>query len=664
MGKYLITSALIYANGPIHIGHIRSTYLPADIYTRYLRIIGEDAIYVCATDEHGSPIEINAKKQGINPLDFVKKYREADIRDFNDLNIKFDAFYHTHGSLNRKFSYYFFQKLLENNYIEKKKISSTYCKNCNRYLPDRYLRGICPHCGADDQYGDGCEVCGKVYESTELIKPKCAICGSQASQKLTDHFFFKLSELSDFLFDWIKESNSLQSDAKEYALNWIREGLKDWDITRDGPIFGFEIPDSPGKFLYVWFDAPIGYVASTAKWAEIEKNTWENYWKDPDCKIIHFIGKDIIYHHYLFWPAMLYGIKDKFTLPYKIPVRGFCTLEKKKMSKSKGHLIEIRKFLDIFPSDYLRYYLTSTTSDSIKDGDFSIEEFKDKINSDLIGSLGNFVNRILTFTKLNFNSTVPNGSVDSKEFKEIYDKFKKGYNRINKSLSDIQIKRALEQFMEIIHWCNKYFNDNEPWKKIKENPNQVINLIFSFLNALRMIALLAYPFLPDTSFEILHQLNLRPSIDNIKWEKMFDIKLKAGQKIKIPKILYKKIQNEHKNLLNKKKSSENANITYDDFKKLDIRIAKIIAAEKVKNADKLIKIKVLIGKEERQIVAGIGEEYSPNDIINKQIVVLTNLEPKRIRGEMSNGMLLAADIDGKPILLIPDKDVPSGSKIR
>ncbi|MFX1296626.1 MAG: methionine--tRNA ligase [Promethearchaeota archaeon] len=535
----------------MHIGHIRSTYLPADIYTRFLKAIGEEAIYVCATDEHGSPIEINAQKEGIGPLDFVKKFREIDAIDFNDLNIKFDTFYHTHGDLNRKFSLHFFNKLQENNYIEKKKTSSTYCASCNRYLPDRYLRGICPHCDAEDQYGDGCEVCGKVYDTTDLKSPRCAICNSPASIKETEHFFFKLSELSDFLNKWISESKSLQEDAKGYALNWIRDGLKDWDITRDGPIFGFEIPDASQKYLYVWFDAPIGYVSSTAKWAEIVKDTWERFWKDKDCKIIHFIGKDIIYHHYLFWPAMLYGIKDDFNLPYMIPVRGFSTLEKRKMSKSKGHLIEVRKFLDIFPADYLRFYLAATTSDSIKDGDFSIDEFKEKINTNLIGALGNFVNRILTFTAKNFNQEVPSGSKDSPFFKEIYNKFKENIEKIKNTLSKIEIKKGLEQFMDVIHWCNRYINNNEPWKKIKTNKKEVGDLFFSLLNVVRIIAVLSYPYLPNTALQIFQLLNLDELPEKVKWDTLFDFELKPGHKLNNPKILFNKINNEHEKLLEK-----------------------------------------------------------------------------------------------------------------
>ncbi|MFQ5406140.1 MAG: methionine--tRNA ligase [Candidatus Micrarchaeia archaeon] len=537
--KILITSALPYANGPLHLGHVMSTYLPADTYARYCRLKGKDALYVCATDEHGTPIEINAKKAGKNPKDFTNQWHEKQAQDFANLGISFDEFYKTHSSENEELSKKFFEEHSKKDVVYKKKILQTYCENCKRFLPDRYIRGTCPHCKAVEQYGDGCEKCGKVYHNTDLENAKCAECGSTPVQKETEHWFFKLSSFSKFLTKWFSENKNLQSDVTNYLKNWIGKGLEDWDITRDGPYFGIKIPNEENKYFYVWYDAPIGYISSTKHYCKANDLNWEDYWK-KDAQILHFIGKDIMYHHFLFWPAMLQSAG--ISLPTKIPTRGHMTLQGEKMSKSRGRFILLSDFLSKYKPDYLRYYFTAITPTSISDADFSWTEFQSKVNNELVDSFGNYAFRVLSFLKTKYDSTIPKAFELTDEDKAFEDKINKLPTTLEKEFDEVKLKEALEKAMLFVGDCNKYFNDRAPWKLLKENKKtQADTTLHLSLKALHLLAVHLYPILPFSCEELLKQLNL-PKSANQKWGELKE--LKEGEKLNEPKILFHKIEDE------------------------------------------------------------------------------------------------------------------------
>lgn len=453
--KTLITAALPYANGPLHLGHIRSTYLPGDICARYNRLIGNDALYICATDEHGTPIEVNANKEKKTPAEFVKYYYEKDKREFAALGFSFDIFHHTESRENTEITQDIFLKNQLNGHIEKRQVRQFYCEKDKMYLPDRYVRGTCPFCNAEDQYGDQCESCGRTFGPQDLKSPHCAICGLPPVLKESEHYFFRLSAFKDELKSYIEGNANFQKEVKAYVLNWINE-LIDWDISRNLK-WGVPIPGEKDLVFYVWFDAPIGYIASTAALTK----EWQKYWKGDDARLIHFIGKDIIYHHYLFWPAMLSGAKDGYAMPYAIPTRGHLTLEGKKFSKSRGWYVTLEEYLAAFPPDYLRYYTTSITPYSLADADFSLQEFKAKINNELIANYGNLVFRVESLLKKSSDSKVPQLEPDAAMVKKLEDA-KAG---IQKDLEAFDFKLALDKIMAISAEFNKYISDREPWKQ-------------------------------------------------------------------------------------------------------------------------------------------------------------------------------------------------------
>ena len=421
--KILITSALPYANGPIHLGHMVE-YIQTDIFARFLRLIGEHVIYCCADDSHGTPIEIAAMKKGILPEQLIDEMHKEHLQDFTDFQIKFDSYHSTNSKENKRFSDLIFNELKKKDLIYQKEVELTYCNKCGRFLPDRYVKGKCPKCGADDQYGDVCEKCKAAYSTTDLIEPFCAICGTAPVKKKSVHYFFQLSKCSKQIKDWLDKNKNLQQEVKNYVLNWIKEGLKDWDITRDGPYFGFKIPGEEDKYYYVWLDAPIGYIASTEYYCTHlakGKERVEEYWKDG--RIIHFIGKDIIYFHFLFWPAML--MNSGFALPEDIVVHGYLVANKEKMSKSRGTFFTARDYLNVLPPDYLRFYYAANLSKTMSDIDLDFNDIKSRANNELVADLGNFVYRVLSFVNKNFDSTL--SGFDEKETKPIIDELKRKF---------------------------------------------------------------------------------------------------------------------------------------------------------------------------------------------------------------------------------------------
>lgn len=587
-----------------------------------------DVVYVCATDEHGTPIEINAKKAGLKPEEFVKRFRIEHAKDFSDMGVSFDIFHHTHSPENKEFASLFFERAKKKGVIYTKKVELMYCPDCKRYLPDRFLKGTCPKCEAKDQYGDSCEKCGATYQTSELVDAYCAVCGGKPEKRFEDHYFFKLKMYEKELRGWLTKNKHIQKDVKNYVLNWIKEGLRDWDITRTGPYFGFLIPGEKNKYFYVWLDAPVGYVSSTAKWAKTHDKKWEDFWLSEDCEIFHFIGKDIVYFHFLFWPALL--MAADFNLPTNIPTRGYLTVDKNKMSKSRGTFILLRDYLDKFPADYLRYFLTSVTANNTSDTDFSYPEFQCKVNNDLSDTFGNFVHRTLTFAVNNFDSQVPKAGAFTKEDK-VFDARIDGLSGIvGKFIDDVELKRGLEEIMEFTRECNRYFNSNEPWKMIKTDKERADTTLFLCSKAVFMLANVLSPYVPNISDELCKVLNTL----NKEWGKT---SFKAGAKIGAPKPLVVKITDD--------------DITDDPFSALDLRVGKVASVEDHPDADKLYVLQIDLGSEKRQLVAGLREHIAKKDILGKNVVVVANLEPAKLRGVKSEGMLLAAD-NGKDVCVL------------
>ncbi len=519
--KELITAALPYANGTLHLGHLMSTYLPADVYARYCRLRGRETAFVCATDEHGTAIEINAQKAGKSPKEFVAEHHERQLKDFESALIKFDEFHHTDSPENHETAKEFHEKLSEHFY--EKQVTQTYCPKCARVLPDRYVKGTCPNCGAENQYGDGCEKCGKTYSTSDLIAPACSVCGSKPEPRSSKHLFFRLTSFKEFLTEWLQK-DGLQKDVVNYVKNWLPE-LQDWDVTRDGPYFGVPIPGRENQYFYVWFDAPIGYVSST-------KHLFNGLgeWWSGGARITHFIGKDIIYHHYLFWPAMLKGAG--YALPYRIPTRGHLNMASgEKMSKSRGTLVTIREAIQKTNPEYLRYYLTAITPSSTADIAFSWDELKVKANNELIDAYGNLVYRVLSFA---YSKTggVPQKSVESPEDEEFEPKIKGFLEKAGEYYDEIELKRALEHCLQFAGECNKYFNDRAPWKLLKENPEEAKTVLHNSCRAVYALSVALSPVLPNSTKKVFECLE-----KEAKWEDCL-----AAREIKKPEVLYQKIE--------------------------------------------------------------------------------------------------------------------------
>lgn len=535
--KHLITAALIYSNGELHLGHLKSTYLPADIYTRYLKASGDEAIYVCATDDHGTPIIINAEKAGEKPEDYTEKWHERDKKEFAQVGIDFDVFHRTHSEENKKMTLHFYKKLKEKGHVYEKKVKEYYCKTDDKYLPDRYVRGVCPHCGAEDQYSDQCEECSTTLSVGELINPYCILCENTPTLKESKHSFFKLTSFSKKIKKWLKRNDELQEDIVGYVNNWVEEGLKDWDISRNLD-WGFKIPGT-NQVFYVWFDAPIGYVSSTKKWCEENNEDFREWWSE-DTSIVHFVGKDIIYHHYLFWPSMLMGTEE-FALPDKIPTRGFLNLEGEKFSKSKGNYVSIKEYLKHFEPDQLRFYMTLITPNKNSDSNWSWEDFKNRINKDLVGNVGNFLYRTTYFVNKYFDGQVPKpGGAD-----DFTKNWEKKVNEIKEHMNNVELKKALEKIIGLSAKANQYFQKKEPWKKIKKNKDEAGKALGVCANACKNLCSLMYPFTPLSMKAFSEQINTE-----INWGDVSEFK--NSWKIKKTAPAYSKVEDKQIQKVKKK----------------------------------------------------------------------------------------------------------------
>ncbi len=657
MTKIFISCALPYANGPCHLGHIRSTYLPADIYARYNRMVGNDVLMVCATDEHGTPIAVKADKENKKPIEISKRYHDMIVRDVESMNISLDNFTRTTDEIHYEIAQNFFKELYNKGFIYREDIEQLYCNHCEKFLPDRYVEGLCPACGSEAR-GDHCEKCGRALEPTELEEPKCLTCGGTPIIKDTYQYAFKLSEFEDDLKDYIENNENLPSNVKNYAKNWLREGLNDWILTRDMN-WGIPVPleEAKGKVLYVWIEAFLGYISSASQWSSETGIKWEDYWNDY---VVHFIGKDIIYHHSIFWPGLLkaYGCK----MPDMIYAGEFLSLEGEKMSTSKNWVIWIEDFVRDFDADLLRYYLTINAPLN-KDSDFSWDDFQRRNNDELADVIGNFLHRTFVFTKKYFDGKVPEYLNPSAEDESFENAIKELPDKVGEYISQFEFREALLEIFKVAKKGNKYFNDAEPWNAIKEDYQKAANCLYLSNQLAKTLAYTLKPYLPIKADEIAKIMN----IQNLNEWKDAKVSLPVGYSINKAKPLFKKIEDEV--IINQKeklKESEDDNmsdlISIDDFDEVVIKVGQIKEAEKIEKSDKLLKLQVDIGDETRQIVAGIAKFYSPDELIDRKVCVLANLRPAKLFGTLSEGMVLATGESGA--LLSPDENAKIGERIQ
>ncbi len=623
--KTLVTSALIYANGQIHLGHLVE-YIQTDIYVRFRRLLGDDIIYCCADDTHGTPIMVNARTRGITPEQLIAESYKDHIREFTAFRITFDTFHSTHSDEARKWTDYIYTKNKEAGNIIEEEIEQLFDTKENIFLPDRFVKGICPKCGAEDQYGDSCESCSAAYKPTELKDPRSVISGTKPILKKTRHLFFKLDAVRDQLIAWLRNAR-LQEEVVNYINNWIEEGLRNWDFTRDAPYFGFPVPGTTDKYYYVWWDAPVGYFGSCDKWCSEHTAAVEEYIMPSKNELIHFIGRDIIYHHFIYWPAMLIGAG--MHLPDAIHVHGFLTVGKQKMSKSRGTFIQASQYLQKFDPLYLRYYYAANLSGKMIDIDLDFNDFKNRINSELIGTIANFCNRTLTFIKKNFNGQINAVDADGPHavLREAFDTVKQQFLAIN-------LRAAVRTILDIATAGNKYFQNNEPWKIIKENPTHAEAVLGSCLHLVRDIIIPLKAIIPSVAEIIEQQLQ----VDPLTWDDLGnDLR---GHTIGVPSPPIKKLEDfdlyEH-----------------DPFASIDLRAAKVVQCEAHPNADKLLVLQIDVGiLGQRQLVAGLAAFYTPEELVGQTICIVANLKPVQLRGQKSQGMLLAAsNADGQTALV-------------
>ena len=677
--KYLVTSALPYANGPIHLGHLAGAYLPADIFVRYCRLKKRDVIYMCGTDEHGVPITITAEKEGKTPQQVVDYYYQDIKETFRRVGMSFDNFSRTSRPIHHQTAQDFFLVLYKKGFMEKRTIQQFYCEKDRMFLADRYIEGTCPYCGEPGARGDQCEKCGKWLEPTQLVEPRCKICGSQPVIRETFHYFFKLNEFQSRLDAWIDSKAHWRENVVNFCKNWFREGLEPRAVTRDLH-WGVPVPleEARNKVLYVWFEAPIGYISATKEWAEQtgQPERWKDYWLDPEnTRLIHFIGKDNIVFHAIIFPAMLMGYGG-YVLPDNVPANEFLNLEGNKFSTSRGYAVWLKDYLDKFEPDPLRYTLAINMPET-RDADFSWREFQARHNNELADILGNFVNRTLRFTHSYFQGKIPEAGPLIEADRQLQQTAGELASRVGAMLDQFRFKEACRLFMDLARAANKYFNDQEPWQTRKTDPARCATTINLCCQTTYWLAILMEPFLPFTSQKVWTMLNVARPFSQASWDEIGQDVLPAGHVLDRPTILFQKIDDTviereidrlHQALTSAPETStaskeEQTMIDIDTFRKMDLRTARVQEAEAIPGAKKLLKLKVDLGNEQRQLVAGIAPYYRPEELLGKTIVVVANLEPATIRGVESQGMLLAVQDEDRLVLLTTDGPVAPGKRV-
>ena len=678
--KILVTSALPYANGPIHLGHLAGAYLPADIFVRYHRLKGSDVIYICGSDEHGVPIMLRARSEGVSPQTIVDHFHELNKKSFAEFGMSFDYYGRTSSPVHHQTSQEFFLELANKDEFILKKEEQLFDPQAGIFLADRFVRGTCPVCGYDDAYGDQCEKCGSSLSPKELKDPRSAITNAKPVMRETTHWYLPLSKYQPMLEKWIAGHPEWKQNVLGQIHSWFSNGLNDRAVTRDLP-WGVSLPeeiagkyglDIKGKVLYVWFDAPIGYISATKEWA-LEKEQpglWKKYWQEKDTRLVHFIGKDNIVFHCIIFPAML-AAHGNYVLPDNVPANEFLNLEGNKLSTSRNYAVWLNEYLEKFEADSLRYALASNLPET-RDSDFSWKDFQARHNNELADILGNFINRTLTFAHKYFGGAVPPMHVPESLDKELIQHLKDAPDKLGHLVDNYQFKAYVREFMNLARSANKYFNDKEPWKTRQTDPQACETTIHLCLQTAYTLSVLAEPLLPFSAGKMWKILNISPQTN--VWQEAGNLNLTTGHKLNQPEILFTKIEDtaieqetEKLNTVTEGDSAAKAQeelIDIEFFSKVKLQVAEIISAEKIKNSDRLLLLQVRLGKESRQIVAGIAGQYNPQDLPGRKVIVLANLKPAVLRGNKSEGMLLAASDGDRLSLLTVMDDIPDGSFIR
>ncbi len=674
--KVLVTSALPYANGPVHLGHLSGAYLPADIYVRYKRLNGDEVLYICGSDEHGVPITISADKEKVSPQVIIDRYHEHNKKAFQRFGMSFDHYSRTSIPLHHETAREFFLNFYRRGLLVEKKSLQFYDEKAKMFLPDRYVEGTCPKCGNEQARSDECEVCGSLYEPSELINPVSKVSGEKPILKETSHWYFPLGNYQSELEKYIAQMNEKlgwKDNVLQYCRSWFKDGLKDRAITRDLD-WGIKVPidGADGKVIYVWFEAVLGYISSTKEYSMIinQPDLWKKYWQDINTKYIAFIGKDNVVFHTIIFPAILMAWNednaDKYCLPQNVPANEFLNFEGKKFSKSRGWGIDVDEFLDLFPPDPLRYCLAANLPEN-RDTDFYWKEFQLRNNSELADILGNFINRTFTFVFKHFDGKVPAIGKLVKIDEEMLKTIESYPEKISNLFEHFKIKDGVNELMNLAREGNKYFNDTEPWKTIKSDKERCGTTLNICLQTIYTLAELYSPVIPFSSEKIFKMLNAKP----VEWSVSGKPQLKAGHQLNQAEILFPKIEDEKIEAQIKKlghnhqESKSDELISYDDFMKVQIRVAEVIEAEKVKKSEKLLRLIVKLENEERQVIAGIAKDYSPADLIGKKVLIVTNLQPAKLMGLESRGMILAVETeDGSLNVLTVSEKVKNGSRVK
>ena len=678
--KVLVTSALPYANGPIHLGHLSGAYLPADIYVRYKRLKGDDVIYICGSDEHGVPITITADKEGVSPKVIIDRFHEANRKAFERFGMSFDNYSRTSLPIHHETAKEFFLEFYNRGMLIEKKSNQFYDEKAKMFLPDRYVEGTCPRCGNEQARSDECENCGSLYDPSELINPKSKVSGETPVLKETTHYYFPLGKYQPALEKYVDEMNAKygwKDNVLQYCRGWFKDGLKERAITRDLD-WGIKVPvdSATGKVIYVWFEAVLGYISSTKEYSQIKKqpDLWKKYWQDPNTKYIAFIGKDNVVFHTIIFPAILMAWneagKEQYCLPQNVPANEFLNFEGKKFSKSRGWGIDVDEFLNLFPADPLRYTLAANLPEN-RDTDFYWKEFQLRNNSELADILGNFINRTFTFVHKHFDGKVPPRAKLEKIDEEMLKEIGEYPQRVSDLFEKYKIKDGVNEMMNLARDGNKYFNDSEPWVTVKSNKEKCGTTLNICLQAIYTLAELFSPVLPFSSKKLFKLLNSKP----VAWSECGKSFLKEGHQINTAEILFPKIEDEvieeqisklgKPETVDEKETVKNELISYDDFMKTKLKVAEVLTAEKIVKSKKLMKLKVMLDDGERQLVAGIAEHYNPEDLIGKKVVVVANLQPAKLMGEESNGMILAVENESGGLqVLIVDNSVKNGTRVK
>ena len=670
--QIVVTSALPYANGPIHIGHMLE-YVQTDIWVRFQKLRGHECIYVCADDAHGTPIMLRAQAEGVTPEQLIERMHKEHLQDFSDFGVAFDNYYSTHSDENRYFAEYIYTQLRDAGHIRTRVISQAYDPKAEMFLPDRFIKGECPNCGAGDQYGDNCENCGATYAPTDLRNPVSVVSGEAPIEKDSEQYFFKLEDFEDMLKAWF-DAGHVQTEIANKMNEWLEEGLQDWDISRNAPYWGFEIPDAPGKYFYVWLDAPIGYMASFKNWCESTGHDFDYYWsKDSKPELYHFIGKDIARFHTMFWPAMLHGAG--FRKPSAVYCHGFLTVDGQKMSKSRGTFIMARTYLDHLNPEYLRYYFAAKLGPGIDDIDLNLEDFTTRVNSDLVGKLVNIASRCAGFINKRFDGKLA-ASLSNQDLSQHYvdaAEIIAGY------YENREFGKAMRDIMALADKANQYIDEKQPWVAIKDESRhpEVQDVCSIGLNCFRQLVILLKPVLPQLAAKAEEFLK----VGSLTWADLGENLLDHGidrfkplmTRIE-PVFIERMIETSKQDIAAEQKIQQGpasasiepvaAQIDYDDFAKLDFRIARIVTAKRVEKSDKLLQLTLDIGTETRNVFAGIANAYSPEDLEGKLTVIVANLAPRKMRFGLSEGMVLCAGSGETELYILnPDSGAKPGMRV-